>query len=293
MTPAPFRRVLAAVGLLLGAAAADAATIHVTPGPGTPLQDAIDAAAPGDTLRLAAGGYFESVVITEALTLAGPPGTYLDAHPPAAVIAAGCGTGATAVTVAADGVKIRDLRVITYGQYGVDVTGRDGFKLQNVLILPNCPPPFPVYSLNVTDSRRVKIDNSWIAAVVGDIAEAAIHLGGITARNGVRMTRTLAGDHDVGLLIEDCTAGSVRISKSFANHNNVTGIQLQNTDGIELKKNQVAKNTTNGIAVDAASDDNRIVGNDVSGSTTDVSDAGTGNCWKNNTYGTGSVAGCP
>lgn len=293
MTSTPFRRVLAALAMLLGATAADAATIHVTPGPGTPLQDAIDAAAPGDTLRLAAGGYFESVVVTKALTLAGPPGTYLDAHPPAAVIVAGCGTGATAVTVAADGVKIRDLRVITYGLYGIDVTGRDGFKLQNVLIVPNCPAPFPVASLNVTDSRRVKIDNSWVAAIVGDIADVAIHLGGITAPNGVRMTRTAAARHDVGILIEGCTSGSVRIAKSFANYNNVTGIQLQNTDGIELKKNQVANNGANGIAVDADSDDNRIVGNDVSGSATDVSDAGTGNCWKDNQYTTGTVPSCP
>ena len=292
MTSVPFR-LLAAAALLLGATAANAATIFVTPGPGTPVQDAIDAAAPGDTVRLAGGGYPESITITKALKLAGPPGTFLDSHPQAAVIAAGCGDAATGITVIADGVKIRDLRVITYGMFGIDVTGRNGFKLQNVLMLPNCPATHPLYSLNVAASARVKIDNSWIDAVGGAVGEVAIHLGGITARNGVRMTRTVAGGHDFGVLVEGCTERSVSISKSYVNYNNVTGIQLQNSDGIELKKNQVANNTTNGIAVDAGSDDNRITGNDVSGSATDVSDAGTGNCWKKNTYTTGSVPSCP
>ena len=85
----------------------------------------------------------------------------------------------------------------------------------------------------------------------------------------------------------------MRIHRSYANFNTVTGILLQDTDGIELKKNQVAQNTDNGIVVDANSDDNRIIKNDVHGSTTDVSDAGTGNCWKHDQYTTGSVASCP
>jgi hypothetical protein len=36
-----------------------------------------------------------------------------------------------------------------------------------------------------------------------------------------------------------------------------------------------------------------LVRNEISGSPTDVSDAGTGNCWRNNTFTTGSVPACP
>ena len=115
----------------------------------------------------------------------------------------------------------------------------------------------------------------------------------ITAHNGVQLRSTLAGGHDLGILIEDCVPGSVRVQRCYANYNNGTGILLQNTDGIELKRNAVAQNTNNGISLDANSDDNRIIGNDIHGSTIDVSDAGTGNCWKKNSYTTGTVPSCP
>jgi hypothetical protein len=55
---------------------AHGATIQVVPGPGTPLQDAIDAASAGDTIKLAGGGYPESIVITKPLRLRGVPGSY-------------------------------------------------------------------------------------------------------------------------------------------------------------------------------------------------------------------------
>jgi len=48
-----------------------ATTFFVAPGPGTPFQDAIDAAAPGDVVRLASGTYPEHVTITKALQLGG------------------------------------------------------------------------------------------------------------------------------------------------------------------------------------------------------------------------------
>ncbi len=292
MTSAPVRRLLIAAAVLLGVTAADAATTVVTPGPGTPVQDAIDAAAPGDVVRLAGGGYFESITITKALTLAGPPGTVFDQDPEAAVIVAGCGPGTTGVTVLADGVKIRDLRVTDFTQFGVDVQGRDRFKMQNVMVLPNCPSDPPVYSVNVVGSTRVRIDRSWISNYP-DAPAVALHLAGIAARGNVRVSRTVAARHEIGIFLEGCAERSVGVARSHANFNSGTGILLQDADGIELKKNTVALNTDNGIAVDANSDNNRIIGNDISGSTTDVSDAGTGNCWKNNQYATGSVPSCP
>ena len=53
---------IAATLLLLGSTA-HAGVIVVLPGPGTPLQDAIDAASPGDTLRLGGGIFSGAVVI--------------------------------------------------------------------------------------------------------------------------------------------------------------------------------------------------------------------------------------
>jgi len=76
--------------------------------------------------------------------------------------------------------------------------------------------------------------------------------------------------------------------------NGGTGILLTNADGIVVFENHVGDpNTAVGIDVDASSDNNLIVGNVISTGGTDVRDAGSGNCWRSNTYTTGSVPSCP
>ena len=290
MATTVIRIFLGAAVWLFGTCVANAATISVVPGPGTPVQDAIDAAQPGDTVRLAGGPYPEMVVVTKPLTLTGPPTTYLDDDPAAAVIVPGCGAAQTAITVAADGVKIRDLRVVSFSHVGIDVQGRDRVQLQRVLVHTDCPGA--LYGVSVVASTRVKINRCWIDATVG-FPSVALHLGGIAERGGVRVTASVTARHTYGMLIESCAARSVSVKGSAANFNNLTGIALQGTDGIEIKNNQVVDNPSFGIFVDANSDGNRISGNDIEGSASDVSDAGTGNCWKKNQYTTGSVPSCP
>src|SRR5215212_1747982 len=98
--------VLAAV---LSADAAHAKMIIVAPGPGTPLQDAIDAAAPRDLLRLAPGIYAEALVISKPLRIVGPgpvqPGF------DAATIDSGCGVP-TAVSITSDDVRLEKVAVL-------------------------------------------------------------------------------------------------------------------------------------------------------------------------------------
>lgn len=66
---------------LIAAASGHAAVIHV-PADFTTIQGAVDAAANGDTIRIAAGVYAEQVLITgKCLTLAGSPGAVLRAYP--------------------------------------------------------------------------------------------------------------------------------------------------------------------------------------------------------------------
>jgi parallel beta-helix repeat protein len=206
------------------------------------------------------------------------------------VISAGCDPGTTGITIAADDVKIQNLRVITFTKYGIDIQGRNRVRVKDVLALPHCP-DLPIASINVVGGTRVHIDKGHVDAYA-IVPPTGIHLSGLAAGANVRLRKSAAARHDVGIRIESCAPGSVRVQNSYANFN-VTGILLENSDGIEIKKNQVAQNTDAGIVLDATSDDNRIIKNDISNSALDVSDAGTGNCWRDNEYTTGMVPLCP
>jgi len=64
--------VAAAVVVTLAAAGVEAgAELHVYPGAGTPIQDAIDGAGEGDTIYVHAGTYYENVDVNRRLTLIG------------------------------------------------------------------------------------------------------------------------------------------------------------------------------------------------------------------------------
>ena len=91
---------IAAGGLALGGLALPAAAAVVEVPPGDGLQAAIAAAAPGDTLRLAAGVYRGGVRIDRPLTLEGASGTVVDA-----------GGKGQVIRVSAPDVTIRGLTV--------------------------------------------------------------------------------------------------------------------------------------------------------------------------------------
>src|SRR6516225_11219014 len=78
------------LSVLAPAAAVTATTVVVPPGPGTPVQDAIDAAQPGDTIRLTLGDYPEEIVITKALKLRGVRSTAVVPNVPTRLVGS-CG----------------------------------------------------------------------------------------------------------------------------------------------------------------------------------------------------------
>src|SRR5262245_9670372 len=158
---------LAAAAGLFTAAQVEARVISVLPGPGTPIQDAIDAASPGDVLRLGGGIFNEAVVVDKPLKLSG---TTLNP----AIINGGCGVTAS-VEVASDRVILNNVAVNGAAEYAVNVVGRDRVTLKWIFMQSQCAGA--EYGVNVFQSSHVKI--SRCDAV--DFVDAGFYMGGIAA----------------------------------------------------------------------------------------------------------------
>jgi len=237
-------RTLLVLFVLIAAAESPAAVVDVFPGPGTPLQDAIDAASPGDMLNVHAGTYNESITITKSLQLHGRDGDV--------VIAAGC-VASAALTVAADDVRIRGAISQSDLQNGgfvrvdggttsvVDVQNHDRVTMKNDLIVrATCAGV--QHGFNIVNSTNVRIRNAS-ADGTNSFTVAAIRIAAIPVGGRVNLSRTTWPSAARGIFIENCPLGSgIRITlsgvgKSYPGNEVVTdGIVLENSDGVSITR---------------------------------------------------------
>lgn len=274
--------------LLLAAPPALAATIVVPPGPGTPVQDAIDAAEDGDTIRLLLGSYPESLLITKRIKLRGVRSSSVE--PDGTTRIGACASGTT-ITIYGDGAQLRGIQVIGGREGAVSIFASDRVKLTDVYAKAGCE----VVSAPVVDvehSTRVRLTRVWAVGVPSLTVRAGIRIAATPQAGSVRVSRAVAVRNDVGILLEDNGILAVRVAGSDVNFNQ-HGIVLRDTSRAVVTHNELIDNVTTGIELDATSSANAVVRNAVSGSATDVVDGGTANCWRNNTFTTGSVPPCP
>lgn len=284
--PLPMRS-LAAIVLalsLLSAVPASARRIIVLPGPGTPLQDGIDAALPGDTVRVGEGTYFEAITVDKPVKIYGKK----------AVIDAGCAV-LTAVQVAADAVTLRTLEVRGGNFYGIDATSRDRTVIDRVTVVPTCLGV--EYGINVFQGTNMRIRGNRIEDPSG-FGDAGIYIGGTPPDADLRVERNvLIGPNHRGIIVEDSLDNpgkpvAVRVRKNEISGAG-TGIFVFGSTGTEILTNRITGGTAAGIELTLNSGGNLISGNRLSGNTPDVVDAGVGNCWRHNVYTTGTVpSGC-
>lgn len=272
---------LLALAAVVAAAPLHAKTIDVNPGPGTPLQEAIDAASDGDTVRVHAGIYGEAITVSKRLKLIGDAAATV-------TIDAGCGSG-TALAVAGDAVVVKRMRIVGGTFYAIDAVNRTKLVIAETVTEDTCGGA--EYGINLFQDVKVRI----VGNTATGFGDAGIYVGGIPADGRVRVKRNTCTANTRGIIVEDSAPGApgVAVQSNTTASNTSTGIFLHNSDGVRVARNTVTNNALAGIEVDATSDDNLIANNLISGSTNDVVDAGSGNCWRGNTFTTGTVPPCP
>jgi hypothetical protein len=274
---------------------AGGATINVAPGVGT-LQAAIDAANPGDVLKLVPGimgdpitSYVGPVVVSKRVRIQG--GKVVS------VIDAGC-ANAVALDVAADDVQLRNLAIIGGTTTGLRVAGRTGVKLQDMGIFTGAAGEFcQPTGAGIELDGVVRLSLKDVRASRFPIATSVAHLA---AGAHVKLDRC-GGDGNptlvTGVLISDVQPGTLKLTTCQSAFASDAGIVLQSADGVRVQRSLIAgfPGSTRGIVVDADSDDNLFKDNEFQQDMVDVVDDGTSNCWKHNvqTAPSGPVTGNP
>jgi len=297
---------IASAVLVASSSASLAAVIVALPGPGTPLQDAVDSAAPGDTVQLitidgVGARYFETVAVDKPITLRG------SCVSPAEIL--GRCDAPIALNILSDDVSVTCVHVSGGSDTTINVDGRTHVIFDRVTA--SGPPPGlgcggGRIGIRVAASTDVKVSRCSVpnpATTAAGYAGAGIQLQLIPADAKVELLRTSSAGSEVGVLIEDSTdtpegRTGIQLTKNRIASNRI-GIQLLDADGVRIDRNTVndplGTSPIAGIVADADSSENRLIGNTVSGSTMDVVDNGTSNCWHRTMFVTGSIpaGGCP
>jgi len=169
---------------------------------GGSIQAAVDAAAPGTTIKIEPGTYMESVTVNKA-----------------GIKLIGMGDKEAAVIIKNPGYKKNGIEVNNAG---------DGFKLQNVTV-------------ENFDSSGVVLDSveNFIITHVTTIDNGAFGISASYSSHGKVDHCTASGHSDTGIYIALST--SVEVQYNFV-HANVTGVESENSSDIDIALNRSSNN---------------------------------------------------
>lgn len=217
---------LAAWALSGGVAQADVIHVH----PGQSIQDAVDMAHPGDTVRLAPGDYFQNVTIqTNGLTLTGagdgPNGSRLHGGGPTVpgiCVSPGSVTGICVAgktdssgnpVAPTSHVTVRDLSVHGFSGFGVGLFFVNHTKVHEVLAADNGEYGISGFVLHgVTFTHNTSVHNGAPGFYIGDSPKArAIVAWNRSSGNGA------SGVEGIGFLFRDASWGRVWRNRASGN----------------------------------------------------------------------------
>ena len=189
-------------------------TIVVT----TTIQAAVDAADPGDTIRVPSGTYAESVLVTEpGITIKGPRGAVLDGT------GLGLGFGIRVRSLDGsrlDGFTLDGLTIRGYTRYGSQVSGVDNFRLTGTRYLDN-----PLYGLFPVRCSHGRVDHNDVSGSY----DSGVYVGQCS---DVLVDHNVTHDNTIGLEVELSTRVVVADNVST---DNAIGALVQISPGRPVK----------------------------------------------------------
>lgn len=204
--------------------------IHVPEEYGT-IQEAINDAAPGDTVFVSEGLYYERIVVNKSIALVGEDRdtTVVDGQ-----------NSGTIVQITADNVKITGLKLQhtgwKWGWSGVKVTSADNCEIKGNFFFHTC--------------HQIRLEGSRESEIVGNI---------ISAPNGSFPSSAY------GVRLENCTS-CVVMNNTISN--NIGGVHLENATNCAILGNYIFSNGQ-GIRLYSPCLFNRIVANTIYNNTYD------------------------
>ena len=240
---------LAAVALILCAAlAVPASAATLTVGAGgqfKTVQQAVDAAKPGDTVLVAPGTYTENVVVSKPLTITGN----------ATVNAADSSKDVFLIT--SPGVHIDGL-TISGGETGVNVAGVASCAITNITEHGNV---FAVYLANATNSV---VSNNNLAnnhyGVYCDYATSTTIANNVATGEAGGCNAATYSD---GIYLYYSDSNNVTQNNLSANH--VYGISLFHSSGNDISNNTMIADEQIGVRLGEASNNNTLSFNTIGG----------------------------
>ncbi|MGD2072782.1 MAG: right-handed parallel beta-helix repeat-containing protein [Candidatus Thorarchaeota archaeon] len=218
-----------------------ATTHHVYPGPGTPIQDAINGASPGDTIIVHPGTYFDNITLSKntitLISASGPTVTIID------YTGVWCGYWST-------------------GNGGVDIPyGVSGVCVQGFTIRGGSPASDALISIGGDDN--IIRGNIIVGDPVSSGQDIGIHIGDVSQETPSYPSSNQVMDNEVydhagaGIFVGNW-AGSGNVISGNRVHDNVVGsipglngngIELDRVLGVRVIQNVVFNNEAAGIKV--------------------------------------------
>jgi hypothetical protein len=107
-------------------------------------------------------------------------------------------------------VQLRGIQIFADTLGGVNVVGRDRIKMTDVFAAAQCEQVnAPMF--NIDGVHRAKLNKVWGAGSAVQTIPATIRVANISQFGRVRLTKSIVGNGEIGLLLENNGIGAVRV----------------------------------------------------------------------------------